>query len=81
MFSLLKPGEFVAIMPRESAPASEVLEIAPVSYAGNVYIQLVDGRNYSSCRGKSLLAKQVTYIVPATHEHRAALKYKRPQSA
>jgi hypothetical protein len=81
MFSHLKPGDFVAIMPYESAPASDVLEIMPVSNAGNVYIQLVDGRYYSTLGGKSLLAKQITYIMPVTDEHRAALEANQPRSA
>jgi hypothetical protein len=36
---------------------------------------------YATIGGKSLLAKPVTYIVPATDVHREALAAKRPQSA
>jgi hypothetical protein len=73
MLSTLKPGNIVAVMPRESSPATDVLELAPVLFAGNIYVQLVDGRNYTTLGGKSVLEKQVTYIVPATDKHRTAL--------
>jgi hypothetical protein len=81
MLSTLKPGNIVAVMPGESSPSADVLELAPVLFAGNIYVQLVDGRNYRTFGGKSVLEKQVTYIVPATDEHRAALESKLTKSA
>jgi hypothetical protein len=70
----LKKGDRVAILPSESSPASDVLEIATVVIAGNIYVQLIDGRMYSSIGGKSLHAKYPSYIVPATAEHMQAIK-------
>ncbi|HEY2826095.1 MAG TPA: hypothetical protein VGJ04_00725 [Pirellulales bacterium] len=81
MFSHLKPGDQVAVLPGASSPAEDVLEIAPVSYVGPVYIQLVDGRNHATLGGKSLLEKVVTYIMPVTDEHRAAMEVKCSTSA
>jgi hypothetical protein len=81
MFTNLKPGDYVAIMPTESSPTAAVLEIAQIVVASNVYIQLNEGRMYATIGGKSLLKKPVTYIVPATVEHRAALEAKRSRSA
>jgi hypothetical protein len=81
MFSSIKPGDEVAIMPSATSPAGDVLGIARVVVVSAVYIQLDEGRMYATIGGKSLLTKPVTYIVPATDEHRAALAAKRPQSA
>jgi hypothetical protein len=73
---MIERNSYVAIMPRDNSPATEVLEIASVLFAGPVYVQLFDGRMYCSMGGKSLVARQTTYIVPATDEHRAALREK-----
>jgi hypothetical protein len=81
MFSSIKPGDEVAIMPSATSPSGDVLEIARIAVASAVYIQLDAGRMYATIGGKSLLAKPVTYIVPATDVHREALAAKRPQSA
>jgi len=71
---MIERGSYVAIMPRDTSPAADVLEIATVLFAGPIYIQLFDGRMYSTIGGKSLIAPKTTYIVPATDEHRAALR-------
>jgi hypothetical protein len=73
---MIERNSYVAIMPRDNSPAADVLEIASVLFAGPVYVQLLDGRMYCSIGGKSLVARQTTYIVPATDEHRAALRAK-----
>jgi len=73
----LKRGDRVAILPSESAPASDVLAVASIFFAGLVYIQLLDGRMYSSIGGKSLAASKTTYIVPATAEHLLTLRTRR----
>lgn len=65
----IKRGDRVAILPSASAPATEVLEIASVLFAGLVYVQLIDGRMYSTIGGKSLATRRTTYIVPAMAEH------------
>jgi hypothetical protein len=72
----LSVGDEVAILPSESSPAAEVMEIVTISYVGSVHIQLNDGRMYATIGGKSLGASQITYIVPATAEHRVALRPK-----
>jgi hypothetical protein len=76
MFRSIKPDDDIAIMPASDSSIDEVLEIVSVKHAGDVFIQLVDGRMYSSIGGKSLLAKDVTYIVAATAAHRQALQNK-----
>ncbi|HZZ28839.1 MAG TPA: hypothetical protein VFE46_12625 [Pirellulales bacterium] len=73
---MIERGSFVAIMPSESSPAADVLEIASVLLAGNVYVQLIDGRMFASTGGKALNTSKVSYIVPATEEHRTALREK-----
>ena len=42
MSAVLNRGDYVAIMPALTAPASEVLEIASILLAGSVYVQLLD---------------------------------------
>ncbi len=74
-------GSYVAIMPSESSPAADVLEIAAVMLAGNVYVQLMDGRMFASIGGKALNTSKVSYIVPATDEHWAALRQREVASA
>ncbi|HZZ29550.1 MAG TPA: hypothetical protein VFE46_16255 [Pirellulales bacterium] len=79
--TMLERNSHVAIMPNENSPAAEVLEIASVLFVGPVYVQLFDGRMYASLGGKSLAQRKLSYIVPATEEHWAALKAKRNQLA
>lgn len=67
-------GDYVAILPDPTAPAHRVLEIAHVLFAGNFYVQLIDGRMFATIGGQSLNGKRKTYIVPATDEHWAALR-------
>jgi len=76
-----KRGDRVAILPSESAPASDVLEIASIFFAGAIYVQLRDGRMYSTIGGKSLAARKTTCIVPATAEHLLALRKRQTASA
>jgi hypothetical protein len=73
---MIERGSHVAIMPSATSPAVEVLEIAAVMMAGNVYVQLMDGRMFATIGGKSLSGRKLLYIVPATDEHRAALSEK-----
>ncbi len=61
--------------------AADVLEIAAVMLAGGLYVQLMDGRMYSTRDGESLGTSKLTYIVPATEEHRAALRIKNQPAA
>ena len=81
MFSSIKPGDEVAIMPSTTSPCGDVLEIARIVTVNAVYIQIEAGRMYATIGGKSLLTKAVTYIVPATDVYRAAYAAKHQQSA
>ena len=69
-------GDQVAILPHPDSPPSETIEIATIHTAGQVFVQLTDGRTYASIGGKSLNATITTYIVPATNLHRAAWQAK-----
>ncbi len=64
----------VAILPRNDALSHEVLEIAIVQYVGSVFIRLFDGRMFATIGGKCLNNASGHYAVPATDDHRAALK-------
>jgi hypothetical protein len=81
MFSHLKPGDLVAVMPSDSSPAADVLEIAPALLAGGIYVQLMDGRMYCTRGGESISTRKLTFIVPVTDEHWVALESKLTQSA
>ena len=67
-------GDEVAILPYSDSPASEVLDIKTVVDTEPVIIRLCDGQLFTQLGGASLGG--FTYIVPATDQHRAALKAK-----
>jgi hypothetical protein len=67
-------GDEVAILPRYNSRANEVLDIQKVSEAGSMLIHLANGQIFSRIGGASL--DGLTFIVPATEQHRAALKAK-----
>jgi hypothetical protein len=77
---MVEQDSYVAVMPSLSSPEEDVIEIMAVLLAGSVYVQLMDGRMYATIGGRSLGARKVTYIVPATDGHRAALRTKHPAS-
>lgn len=64
----------VAILPHHAAAPSEVLEIATVQHAGDVFVQLADGRMFATIGGAGLNTSG--HIVVATDEHRQALAAK-----
>lgn len=68
---LIQKGCEVAIMPSADSPTSAVMEILKVTYAGPIYTQLEDGRQFASLGGKGI--NHPHCIVLATDEHRAAL--------
>ena len=73
-------GSEVAILPTEHSGPSEVLEIATVKCVSSVFVQLADGRMYTTIGGRCIGGKYIGskpngYIVPATDEHRAALHH------
>jgi hypothetical protein len=72
---LLQIGDEVAVIARPDSAPSETIEITTVSLATSVFVQLADGRMFSTIGGKCL--GNEGYIVPATDEHRAVLKHKR----
>ena len=67
----LEDGDEIAIMPRVGALPCEVLGIAIVTHAGEVFIEIEDGRMYATSSGKGL--NNSGCIAMITHEHRAAL--------
>ena len=73
MLQKLKVGDEVAIMPAAGAPLHTAQQIAQVKFCGIGFIQLTDGRMYSSTDGRCLGSSHGGYAVPATPEHRAAL--------
>jgi hypothetical protein len=72
--SFLQPGDEVAILPHPQASAAELIEISKVASVNDIFVQLLDGRRYATIGGKSLLCREVSYLVPASDEHRAALR-------
>jgi hypothetical protein len=68
-------GSEVAVFREHGGRPSDVVEIATVRYAGEVYIELTDGRRYAAIGGLGL--NTAGSIVPARPEHRAALARKR----
>jgi hypothetical protein len=74
---MIERGKYVAILPSQSSPVADVLEIASVMLAGGLYVQLMDGRMYATRGGASLGTNKLTYIVPATDAHWAALRIKK----
>jgi hypothetical protein len=69
---MVRVGDFVAVLPTCNSPAHEVLAIQRVSEAGAVLIHLANGEIFTRIGGASL--DGLTIIVPATEQHRAALK-------
>jgi hypothetical protein len=58
------PGDQVAILPRNTALPSEVLEIATIEKSGPGFVELKDGRRFATLHGCIVLARA---------EHRIAL--------
>src|ERR1700733_9407715 len=73
LVGFLNCGDQVAILPTVRSLASDVLEIATIRYISDVFLQLEDGRMFGTIGGKSLNSSRVSYAVPPTDEHRAAL--------
>src|SRR5712672_3682204 len=71
-FMSIKTEDEVAVLPSSTALPSEVLEIAEVTHAGPVFIQLADGRLFAALGGMGLNNHQC--IVPARAEHRIAIR-------
>jgi hypothetical protein len=74
--NILKRGDEAAVLPQNWAAPRDVLDIAEVVYAGPSLIELDDGRLYNSFDGQSIHKPTGDCIVPATEEHRSALRAK-----
>ena len=70
-------GDEVALMPRRLSTATEVLQIAKVTRASAVFIQIADGRAFSTIDGRGL--DSTCHIVPATEQHRDELARRRAE--
>jgi hypothetical protein len=70
-------GEEVAILPYTNCPLAELLGIQVVEDIGSGFIELSNGQKFTQLGGISLDGNAC--IVPATEEHRAALKAKRKE--
>jgi len=68
----IKIEDEVAILPSTTALPSEVSEIATVTHAGPVFVQVADGRMFATLGGMGLNNHQC--IVAVRHEHRVALE-------
>jgi hypothetical protein len=67
----LKDGDEIAILPRSRALPSEVLGIAKVIYAGELFIEVDDGRIFATSTGLGL--NNLGSLAIVTDWHRAAL--------
>jgi hypothetical protein len=63
----------VAIV-RPHAWGNEIVAITRVKHIGHVLLETDDGRFYSASDGKSIGARQGSYLEPVTNEHRAQLR-------
>jgi hypothetical protein len=70
----LHDGDEIAILPHMRAQPSEVLGIAKVTHAGELYIKLNDGRMFATTGGRGL--NTIGYVAVVTDAHRAALNRK-----
>jgi hypothetical protein len=59
-----------AVMPWGEVNPQDILAIAPVRFAGDVFVELIDGRLYSKVGGRGLNTESC--IAPLTESHRRA---------
>lgn len=69
-------GDEVAILPVANSAPNGVIEIANIRYVSSVIFLLNDGRMFATISGEWRDPKTGLFAVPATDEHRAALKSK-----
>jgi hypothetical protein len=70
--SNLRRGDEVAILPWQGAPSEKVRELSIVSHVGPAVVELESGGLYFTEDGQGMNSEG--YIVPATEEHRTALR-------
>jgi hypothetical protein len=75
----LRPGDEVAILPMQGAPAEKVSAIAIVAFVGSALIELNNGGLYFITDGQGM--NIANCIVPVAEEHRAALSGRIMQAA
>ena len=80
MLQKLKVGDEVAILPEKNSPATDACEIWKVGFVGIGYIQLEDGRMYSSTDGHCLSNAHAGHAVIAQDEPRAAVNRRRSKA-
>ena len=68
----LHRGDEVAVLPWQNAPSEKVRELSIVSHVGPALVELESGGLYFLTDGQGLNIQN--YIVPATEEHRTALR-------
>jgi hypothetical protein len=69
---MIHDGSEVAVLRHLSDRPSQVLELATVRHAGEVFIELVDGRKFATIGGIGLNTSGV--IIYARDEHRVAIR-------
>lgn len=74
--SELVVNDEVAIMPNGSTRAADVVEVGRLTFVGCIYVQVSNGWLFSAMDGRGLNGSKGTYIVPATDEHRAAVRHR-----
>ena len=70
--SSLHRGDEVAILPWQGAPSEKVRQLSIVAHVGPALVELESGGLYFLTDGQGLNIED--YIVPATEEHRTALR-------
>ena len=68
----LHRGDEVAVLPWQNAPSEKVRELSIVSHVGPAVVELESGGLYFTEDGQGMNIEG--YIVPATEEHRTALR-------
>ena len=80
MLQQLTIGDEVAILPENAFAPSEAMEICEIGFVGIGYIQLMDGRMYSSTDGRCLGTAHGGHAVFAHDGHRLAVARRMRQS-
>jgi len=68
----LRRGDEVAVLPRQGASSEKVRALSIVAHVGPALVELETGGLYFLTDGSGLNVEG--YIVPATEEHRTALR-------
>jgi hypothetical protein len=77
MSQRFKAKDEVAVMPLGAKSAGEVVRITRIKHASHCFVQTDDGRMYASFDAADLYGTRCRYLVPATAQHRAAIRKQR----